>query len=50
MWRPILSKITTLQEVETHWCILDLQEANEALDLKEDAERILMERSKKGGK
>ena len=30
----------TLQEIETHWSITDLQDAHAALDLIEDAEAL----------
>ena len=36
MWRPILEKIATLEEIENHYSLLDLLDANIALDFKED--------------
>jgi len=38
IWRPILAKITTLQEIEQHWSIDDLFDAHEALDIQQEAE------------
>ena len=40
VWRVILAKIATLEEIERSWNISDLMDANEALDVKEDSERI----------
>ena len=37
-WRPIVERVATLHEVETHWSIDDLADANEALDIKAEAE------------
>lgn len=34
----MLAGLGSLQEIETHWSIDDLADANEALDLKEEAE------------
>ena len=36
MWRPILSKISTLEEVQTHYSLCDLVDAHEALDIMEE--------------
>ena len=36
-WRPILEGIATLHEVETYWTLCDLTDANEALDIRDDA-------------
>lgn len=32
VWRLILERVATLREVEEHWSILDVAEANDALD------------------
>jgi hypothetical protein len=37
-WRPILDGIATLHEIDTYWDICNLADANEALDIKSDAE------------
>ena len=47
MWRLVLAQIATLQEIETHWSLLDLLDGNEALDLKELAEYKAQERAKR---
>lgn len=39
MWRPVIERVTTLQEIETHWDLMDLFCCHEALDLREEAER-----------
>ncbi len=38
VWRPVLERIATLYEVETHWSIDDLADAHEALDIKQEAQ------------
>ena len=46
--------MATLQEIETHWSLDDLLDANDALDLKEQAEaqrmKEIQERSKPKGR
>jgi len=37
VWRCILERIATLKEIETHWSIDDLMDANEALDVQQNA-------------
>ncbi len=37
--RPIVEGKATLEEIETHWSIIDLLDVNEALDLQWEAER-----------
>jgi hypothetical protein len=32
VWRLVLERIATLREVEEYWSILDVAEANDALD------------------
>lgn len=39
VWRLVLEGFATLQEVETHYSLLDVFKANELLDLKRDVER-----------
>ena len=39
IWRPVLAGILTLKEIKTYYDILDVWDANEALDIKEEAER-----------
>ena len=38
IWRIVLAQIATLKEIETYWSIDDLADANEALDIKAEAE------------
>jgi len=42
--------MATLQEVDEHWSVLDLLDANEALDLDQEAKRKAEERAAKGRK
>lgn len=37
-WRPILEGVATLTEIDEKWNLCDLANANEALDIKIDAE------------
>lgn len=39
IWRLVLEKVATLAEIEQHWTLLDVGDANEALDLKDEQER-----------
>lgn len=39
IWRPVTRKIATLEEITTTWDINDLYDANEALDIIDEAER-----------
>lgn len=34
----MLAKIATLEEIERHWSLVDIADAHEALDIKEEAE------------
>lgn len=38
IWRPVVERIATLQEINLHYDIIDLLNANESLDLREEAE------------
>ena len=38
LWRPVVERIATLQEIETHWSIDDLADAHEALDIQYEAQ------------
>lgn len=46
MWRVIIEKIATLQEIETHWSLDDLVRANDVLDMKNDIENEQMKKVK----
>lgn len=43
IWRPILAGVTTLRELETYYDINDVWDANEALDIQQEAERRALE-------
>ena len=42
MLRLVVGRVATLREIEVHWSLIDLLDANEALDLQElaDAEAL----------
>lgn len=35
LWRPVLARIATLEEIERSWSLVDLLDAHEVLDLKD---------------
>jgi len=39
----VVAKIATLEEIETHYDLVDLLDANEALDLQDEAEALANE-------
>jgi hypothetical protein len=43
IWRLVLANVATLKEIETYYDIVDVWDANEALDLKEEAEQRVYE-------
>ena len=43
----MLSGAATLTEIETQWTVIDLLDANEALDLQADAEERAIEQARK---
>lgn len=38
--RPVLERVTTLEEIDRHYDIIDLADINEALDLQREADRL----------
>ncbi len=38
MWRLVVEQVATLQEIDEHWTIEDVLDANEALDVFDDAQ------------
>jgi len=42
----VLERIASLEEIETHWSINDLAEANEVLDYRDALRSAEMERAK----
>ena len=47
IWRIVLSKIATLEEIERSWTLSDLMDAHEALDYKEETELEEIEEMKR---
>jgi len=43
-----LEGIATLQEIETHWSLYDVLDANEALDEREDAQERAIKKAERG--
>lgn len=39
IWRPIVERIAGLEEINTHYDLVDLLSAHEALDVRDEAER-----------
>ena len=47
-WRPILRGIATLEEYDRHYSLVDLCDANEALDLMDEQEAWAAQEQAKG--
>ncbi len=43
----MLAKVATLQEIETHYSILDVMTANEVLDIQEEADAQAVDDAKR---
>jgi hypothetical protein len=41
--RVAMAGLATMREIETHWTINDLADANEALDIKDEAEQFYID-------
>ena len=50
IWRLVVERVATLQEIETFYDVLNVLDANEALDLREEAERRAAEAANKAMK
>jgi len=48
IWRLVFAKMGTYTEIETEWSFLDIMEAHNVLDIKEDAQDLLMPEQPKG--
>lgn len=51
IWRLVIERVATLTELEKYYDLVDVLDANEALDLREEAERRAnepLERAMKG--
>jgi len=38
----VINGLTTLQEIDTHYDLVEVWDANEALDIKEETDRLAM--------
>jgi hypothetical protein len=50
VWRLVLNKIATLDEIDNYWCFDDIIKANELLDIKDDVLQLLTPKIEKGNK
>jgi hypothetical protein len=48
VWRIVLAGLATLREVEHDWSLIDVLEANEILDMKEELEELVRRDQKRG--
>ena len=46
----VVAKIASLEEIETHYTLMDLADANEALDIKAEMEEYEAEKARKDSK
>jgi len=46
----VLAQVVTLQEMETHWSVVDMLDAHEALDLQEETERLALQKMRGKGR
>ncbi len=49
LWRPIVYKVATLQEMDIHWSINDLADCHDAMDIRTEAEKIASDKSRPKG-
>jgi len=47
VWRVIKAGLATLREIDEHWCINDLADANLVLDLQAEADARAMKEARK---
>jgi hypothetical protein len=45
----VLSKVATLQEIDTHWSLNDVVDANVLLNLQQELENNMLDRVNKNG-
>ncbi len=50
LWKPVLRKISSLQEIETHWSLIDLVEANISIAAVDAAKKKIYDKMKKPSK
>lgn len=48
IWRPVIRKIATLEEIENHWSFIDMLDAHEALDIVDEMEMYASKQASKG--
>ena len=48
MWRLVLDKIATLEEIETHWSFDDLMRANAILNMQSEISLDLQRKAQSG--
>lgn len=48
--RPVMDKVATKQEIDTHYDIVEVLDINEALDLKAHMEHMAMKNAQRGKK
>ena len=41
VWRLVFAKMGSYIEIETQWSFMDIMDANEVLDIKEDVQKAL---------
>jgi len=46
VWRIVLSGIATLTEIDTQWSMIDVIQANEMLDIRDELEAKQMEKAR----
>jgi len=47
VWRLVLAKVATLEEIERHWSLTDVFIANRLLDFQQAVERRAVEEAKR---
>jgi hypothetical protein len=50
IWRPVIARIATLSEIERDWSLMDLLDAHDALDVREELAREAEKRAREAGK
>ena len=49
IWRLVIDKVASLQEIETHWNLEDVMKANALLDMRIDIEKDVMKKAQADG-
>ena len=45
VWRPIIAKVVTLQELETYYSLTDLMDVHDAIDIDLEIQKKLSEKT-----